>query len=144
MFDGIPATDLANLQSIGDFVSAYIGIAHCKKDGDYAYSGSATWMDPFRQGIGEAYRMDGHRRILSYGHAEIMRRRKALGSSSGALFIHEKMSSEGTDYFFFPAMRYSVTVDEPKPIHTKSAALALLAENCNTALLASQRIDHAP
>ena len=77
MFEYFPQIDIEHPQSIGDFFSAYIGVAHCPTEGTYLYSGSATGVSkraPFGL-VGEASRMyRGHRKVLDLGHSEIMRR----------------------------------------------------------------------
>ena len=79
-FDHFLKIDIDHPWSIGEFLSAYIGIAHCPTEGTYLYNGSGTrfgtLMEP--NSIGEDSRMYmGHRKVQLFGHEEIVRRRTA-------------------------------------------------------------------
>ncbi|KAM0262907.1 hypothetical protein ACHAQJ_001500 [Trichoderma viride] len=80
--------------------------------------------------------MYGHRPVLALGHNEIMRRRAARRGA--ALFIHEKMSLEGSSYSFIPAVRFSIDGNQSQETQIKAAALALVSENCYALLLAGK------
>lgn len=139
MFDEIRSIDLDNLESAGDFATAYIGVARCLQDGDYIYSGSATGLNRTQDQLrlrGEAQRMYGHRAVLALGHDEIIRRRTARRGA--ALFMHEKMSLEGSRYSLIPAVRFSIDGNRSQQTQIKAAALALFSENCNALLLAGK------
>jgi hypothetical protein len=112
-FDYFPRIDIDHPRSIGESLSAYIGIAHCPTEGTYIYNGSATCVSTYMEPkwVGEASRMYmGHRKVLILGHEEIMRRRTAY-QNSHELFIHEKMTSPGTKSFFVSMTRYPVVSD---------------------------------
>jgi hypothetical protein len=143
-FDHFSKIDIDHPRSFGEFLSAYIGIAHCPTEGTYIYNGSgtrfSTCMEP--KWIGEASRMYmGHRKVHILGREEIMRRRTAYQNGHG-LFIHEKMASPGTKSFFVSMTRYPVVSGEF--VLQKTAVLALLADNCNMILLGGVREGHVP
>jgi hypothetical protein len=119
-FDYFPRIDIKSPLSIGKFISAYIGIAHCPIGGGFVYNSSATAVKQWTQQewVGEASRMyDGHRRVLNLGYKEIMRLR-AFNKKGHELFIHEKMAYHGAKHFFISMTRYPVAPNEfvqPKP-----------------------------
>jgi hypothetical protein len=144
MFDHFLKIGIDHPRSIGEFLSAYIGIAHCPTEDTYIYNSSSTrfstCMEP--KWIGEASRMYmGHRKVLLLGYEEIMRRRTAYQNGHKPP-IHEKMASPGTKSSFVSMTRYPVVSDEF--VLQKTAVLALLAKNCNMILLGSVREAHVP
>jgi hypothetical protein len=127
IFESIPKIDIENPETIGSFLSAYGGIAHCPDD-TYIYIGSATSTRSrkWQPEVGEAKRMyHGHRMVLNRGHDEIVRRRTQTLEPL-VLHIHDLMTRPGTERFFSIA-RWPVTLDEST--NRKIAALAYLMEN---------------
>ena len=138
MFDRYPHTDLANCDAIGDFFTAYTGLAHCENGDTFVYSGSATSICAEK---GEISRMMGHRRILALGHDEINRRRGR--GVNGSLFIHSKMSAPGARSFFFPMTRLSLNQAVSSREVVKMRLMTYLIENYNTIHLAGQWSPHS-
>ncbi|KAH7010027.1 hypothetical protein EDB80DRAFT_417858 [Ilyonectria destructans] len=135
MFNWYPKTDLHNLGLVDDFFSAYFGVAHCP-DATSLYSGSATRTKKARKGrtFGEVGRMMDHRRCIALGHDEIVSQRRH--GSNSLLFVHEIMTSPDTEFYFFPAARFSTSTNISPEGSYKARALTLLIENCNAVLVA--------
>lgn len=100
MFDEYPHIDLDDVESIGDFFTAYIGVAHCRDGSDFVYNGSATGMQLSSNSLrGEAERLRHHQSVLQLGHSNIVQQRQP-SVRDRPLFIRERMSSPGATYFF--------------------------------------------
>ncbi|KAF5006984.1 hypothetical protein FDECE_6666 [Fusarium decemcellulare] len=139
MFDRLPRINLEDPNSVGDVVTAYLGVAHCGQEGHYLYSGSATSLNLNQHLVGEASRMTEHGAVLAAGADKIKERRNAGDGSN--LYVHEKMA-QGAPAFFVAAMR--LPVDTSEPVSQVAAAVALFAENCHMILLGTCRENHLP
>jgi len=132
MFDLLPSIDIEHPKAIGSFFSAYLGVAHCPKDGTSVYDGSGTSSKPEDTLVGEALRIcKGHKESLSLGHEEIVRRR-ANRIDPKVFLIHERMTAPDATSFWVSMTRYAV--QDAESINKITAALAVMAENCDIIL----------
>jgi hypothetical protein len=132
MFDYLPHIDLQNPESIGDQFSSYFGVSHTPDSDKHLtdlYTGSATQITN-RSLIGEAGRLRyGHMKVLELGYDEIYQRRRSPPGSKwkAELWIHEKMTYPGAQYFYVSTTRYPI-VSCPS-LRARTKVLTVLAEN---------------
>jgi hypothetical protein len=108
------------------FLTAYGGVAHCSDMRDFLYIGSATSTILVDLLLGESKRMRDHHSMMQKGQEKIAELRK--NGNPECLFVHEKMSESGGNWFFTPIARYHVGQNDP--VALQKSALALYAENC--------------
>lgn len=120
------------------FLTAYGGVAHCSDMRDFLYIGSATSTILVDLLLGESKRMRDHHSIMQKGQEKIAELRK--NGNAECLFVHEKMSESGGNWFFTPIARYHVRQNDP--VASQKSALALYAENCMMIFLYCIRKTH--
>ncbi|KAF4985284.1 hypothetical protein FDECE_16674 [Fusarium decemcellulare] len=125
MFDVMKRIDLEGTGNPLEFVTTYLGVAHCSDEDHVLYCGSATSLASNKPVMGEASRMADHRKMLAGGLEKVLDRRR---NTVGCLYVHEKMAEAGKNSFFIPVVRFPVRKENP--LARKAAALALFAENC--------------